>query len=134
MKTSLRLRLNMTLRLTLTLMALLAGCGDAGGGGSDAGDGTTGTFSCDSTCSGARCCTDYSWSGGLYPTTAWATDCMNRKGTAGIGCSHTGAVGGCQTTGMSRGVTLSNTSWYYSGSATALTDACVAAKGTWVGP
>jgi hypothetical protein len=98
------------------------------------GNGGNGVFSCDIQNAATHSCTDYSFSGASDPTSAWKQGCSQAGGTAGSGCSHSGAVGGCKVTASSSGVSVTTTTWYYFGDAATVMSACSAAKGTFVGP
>ncbi|MBI5069387.1 MAG: hypothetical protein HZB56_14220 [Deltaproteobacteria bacterium] len=93
------------------LVALLQGCGGSSSGSNDAAGGS-GTFSCD-VAAPTHGCTEWSWSGGAYPTGPLSTACTQAGGTAGTGCSHTNSSGGCRLTQTNGGFTLLNTFWYY---------------------
>jgi len=109
---------------TLLTVSACGGTNDILGGG---------TFSCDLTKDG-HSCLDYSWGGGAFSSAAVSAACTSQGGTAGSGCSHTGAVGGCKLTTDSGGVTVNTTSWFYAGTAADLMTSCTAQKGTWVAP
>jgi hypothetical protein len=55
-------------------------------------------------------------------------------GTAGSGCSHDKAIGGCLVTSMANGVTISTTTWFYFGTLVSVKSGCAAAHGTFVSP
>lgn len=74
---------------------------------------TTGTASCTTMASGITSCSDVS--GPLTGQTNYKTSCMQAGGTAGTGCSHSGAVGGCRS--QSNGITA--TAWFYAPTYTA---------------
>jgi hypothetical protein len=117
------------LKLALTMaLAVLAGCG---GGG----DPNMGMFSCDfTTTAHVHQCIDNAWSGGVYPTTDWAASCKTHAGTTGSGCSHGGSVGGCQQSATSGMISLTATTWYYSGKAADYMGPCASAGGVFVMP
>ena len=95
---------------------------------------TMGTFSCDITSGGTHKCIDNTWSGDVYSTDTWASQCMSNMGTPGMGCSHTGAVGGCQSVTTTSTDTLTETEWFYSGDAGGISAACAMAGGMFVAP
>lgn len=119
-----------SLTLALCLVVGAVGCGDDssnGGGGS-------GTFSCDTMTGGSHGCTDYSWTGGVYPTSAWSSACTGAGGTSGTGCVKTGAVGGCKLTSTSGAISVFTTTWFYTGAAADVMTACTSSGGTFVAP
>lgn len=129
----------------LTLMVLFScggvertsgtGGGKAAGGGSATGGGsagaTSGTYACDIQVAGTHSCTEYSWTGGVYSTTAWQQACA---GSTPSSCSHSGAVFGCKISTHSGAVSVSTTTWYYSGLRSTYESACSASGGTAVSP
>lgn len=112
--------------IPLVIASLFAlGCGAAGGT----------TYSCDNP-SGAsgRGCVEYSWTGSGYTAANWSAACTSGGGTSGTGCSHTGALGGCRLTASAGNTSLTTTTWFYTGTAADLQQACTAGTGTWVNP
>jgi hypothetical protein len=74
---------------------------------------TTGTASCTTMAGSITTCGDIS--GLLTSQTNYKTACMQAGGTAGSGCSHIGAVGGCR----SQANGISSTTWFYAPTYTA---------------
>lgn len=91
------------------------------------GPGGAGTVSCTTGTGSSLGCVEYNWSGLGY-TDIWSAACTQGGGTAGTGCTHAGAVGGCKLTVTTGGTSLSTTAWYYSGSASSLQSACTASS------
>lgn len=108
----------------------------ATGGGSGGGSSgpTSGTYACDQTVAGTHSCFDYTWNGGAYSTAAWTSACTNASGRPVTSCSRSGAVAGCRVTTTSAGVSLSTTTWYYSGAASTVSMACSFSGGSVVYP
>ena len=119
-----------TLALSIALAACVISCGGTDGGGGI----NSGVFSCDFTTNGTHGFGEYTWSGGAYSSAAWASACTQQKGTAGTGCTRTGAVGGCKVTTTNAGITITTTTWFYSGTAADVKTACGFQNGTFVSP
>jgi hypothetical protein len=109
------------------------GGGFAAGGGSATGA-LSGTYACDLQVAGTHSCNEYAWSGGVYTTSAWAQGCTGSGGSATSACSRSGAVLGCKVTRTSGAVSVSSTTWYYSGTRSTYETACAASGGTTVSP
>jgi hypothetical protein len=116
------MRQTLTPLLALTLFA----CG---------GSSSSGLASCDVTTSSTHSCTEYAWSGnGVDPVLQFSQPCTLEGGSPGEGCSHSGAVGSCATTSSNGNMTVTTTSWYYTGTASMLMTVCAMSGGTWRTP
>ena len=96
--------------------------------------GKGGSFSCDLPSAKPRVCVDYAWSSGDYPEAGGRASCSAKGGTPGSACSRKGAVGGCKVAMGAGEVSISTTSWYYSGTAAELSATCAAMGGAVVKP
>jgi hypothetical protein len=108
--------------LGLVLVGLV-GCG-----------GMQGPYSCDQTVSGVHSCHETTTDAPNFSPPAFQDDCTMSGGTAGTGCPHAGAVGACATTQSGNGVSITQTNWFYSGTAADHMGTCIGAGTKWINP
>jgi hypothetical protein len=117
-----------TLVWWLGLVAIVgAGCG--GSSGSSA--------ACTQGSGTSKTCMEWSASGGGANADTFAqlkTSCTQQGGVASDTCPHVGADGGCRLTAAQGGVSVSITTWTFSGDATTEMSNCTSGGGTWIAP
>jgi hypothetical protein len=118
-----------TLVWWLGLVAIVgAGCGGDSGS----------TAACTQGTGTAQTCIEYTVSGGGANAdffTQVKMSCTQGGGVASNTCSHAGADGACRQSAAQGGVSVSLTTWFYSGTnAASEMSTCTSGGGTWIAP